>query len=368
RPVRLEQLEAWYKVDLTGCRQKLIPLPFFDRFGTWIDPNAVTTADPNPFEAVAAESRAFDVFINVNMVTLIQPLSPFSLFLCHFPESVRNGYFAVDDYSCLAVNSHYTATWVRALWGLEPALVLYPPVEMTGPRLPKENIILSAARFETGGSKKQHELIRAFAELQASDRELFRDWRLVLVGGSLPENPYLERIRQLARQSQAPVEVRVNVPASELQQWYARAKIFWHACGLGETNPHLVEHFGMTTVEAMQNRCLPIVINGGGQREIVEPGESGYRFDTLAELCRYTRETIAEPGRLAEMQEKAWARAQAFTRERFQQFVRGFFQQLERDYRTLPVPDPRDILTNQRRANLFYSPVARRARALGGAR
>lgn len=67
-----------------------------------------------------------------------------------------------------------------------------------------------------------------------------------------------------------------NLTNSDILKLYGEASIFWHACGLGEKDPHLVEHFGMTTVEAMQNYCVPIVIDGGGQKEIVEHGVSGF--------------------------------------------------------------------------------------------
>jgi len=363
KPVTLAGLEGWYGLSLSGCRSEQMPMPFFDRFGAWIDSNAVTPDAANPFDAISLASRRFDVFVNVNMLTMIRPLSPFSIFLCHFPDTLRRCYFAVDDYSCLLVNSLYTAQWVKALWGLDPDGLLYPPVDMTAPPVEKENLILSVARFETGGSKKQHELIRAFEVLRKSHPDLLEGWRLVLAGGSLPQNRYLAEIERLARKSSAPIAVHPNLPLSELQTLYARAKIFWHACGLGEANPHLIEHFGMSTVEAMQNRCVPIVFNGGGQREIVEHGRSGYRFDTLADLCQYTREVISTPGLMKQLQEAACERSQAFARRRFEEFVKRFFQTLEDEYGKISVPDPRDILRNQRRGNLFYSPVARRTQA-----
>lgn len=362
KPVTLSLLEDWYKLPISTCRLEVIPLPLYNGLGAWIDSNLVTPEMTNPFNRIAEESQRFDVFVNVNMLTMVAPLSPFSVFLCHFPDTLRRCYFAVEDYSCLVANSLYTAAWMRALWGLEPTALLYPPVEMPSDSHMKENIVLSVARFEPGGSKKQDQLIKAFEQLWTSQPELMREWRLVLVGGSLPANSYLEEVQQLARKSQAPIDIRVNVAFEELQQWYAKAKIFWHACGLGQTDPHLVEHFGMTTVEAMQNRCVPIVINGGGQREIVEHGCCGYRFDTLEELCRYTREVITHPDLMATLGESAYQRGQVFSRQRFEEFVRGFFEALEEEYRTLPRPDPREILKNQPRPNLFYSLVARRSR------
>jgi GT2 family glycosyltransferase len=362
KPVEQADLEEWYGLHLSRCRMEQIPLPYFDRFGAWIDANAVTPDVANPFEPIAAASQGFDIFVNVNMLTMIRPLSPFSVFLCHFPDTVRRCYFAVDEYSCLLVNSRYTGQWVNVLWGLEPSLLLHPPVDMTVPPAAKENIILSVARFEPGGSKKQRELIQAFEQLRTSDPQLLAGWRLVLAGGSLPQNHYLLEVQRMARESKAPVTVCVNLSLPELQRLYATAKIFWHACGLGETDAHLIEHFGMTTVEAMQNRCVPIVINGGGQREIVEHGQSGYRFATLAELCQHTRKVIATPGLMEQLREAAFERSQNFTRQHFEAFVRLFFQALEEEYRTIPVPDPGEILQDRHRPNVFYSAAARHAR------
>jgi GT2 family glycosyltransferase/glycosyltransferase involved in cell wall biosynthesis len=369
-PVTLQDLESWYGIPLSRCRLEVVPLPYFGRLGGWIDANAVTPDAPNPFDAIAAQSQKFDFFINVNQLPMVCPLSPFSLFLCHFPDVERRCFFWAGDYSCLVVNSLYTGEWVRRLWGLDYDLLLYPPVDLAGPPREKEKVILSVARFEIGGSKKQLEMIEAFCQLRASHPDLLRGWRLLLVGGSTPGNPYLQKVIQLAAMRSAQwgeagvcaplIEVKVNVPFSELQDLYARAKIFWHACGLGETDPHLIEHFGMTTVEAMQNRCVPIVIDGGGQREIVDHGKCGYRFATAQDLRRYTVELIESPGRMREFQEAACKRAERFSGKCFAAFIRDFFQKLEAEYRTIPAPDPRDLLEGRNRVSLFYSALAAR--------
>jgi len=359
KPVSLADLESWYGLSLSDCRLEIIPMPFFEKLGPWIDSATVTPEAGNPFEPVSMASQRFDILVNVNQQTMLAPLSPLSVFLCHFPESKRHPHFAVDDYSCLFANSQYTSQWVKIYWGLDPDAVLYPPVDMSAPRVDKEDLILSVARFEPGGSKKQHDLIRAFELVRESHPDTLAGWRLVLAGGSLPQNPYLEEIERRARKSSAPVSVYANLSLAELQDLYARAKIFWHACGLGETNPHLIEHFGMSTVEAMENRLVPIVFNGGGQREIVEHGRSGYRFDTLAELCRYTRKVISTPGLMEELQQGAYDRSRTFTQQRFEEFAKRFFQALEDEYRGTPAPDPRDILRDERRGGLFSRPAIR---------
>jgi glycosyltransferase involved in cell wall biosynthesis len=48
------------------------------------------------------------------------------------------------------------------------------------------------------------------------------------------------------------------------------------------------EHFGLTTVEAMSAGCVPIVINKGGQKEIVEDGISGFVWNTPDQLIEKT--------------------------------------------------------------------------------
>ena len=116
----------------------------------------------------------------------------------------------------------------------------------------KDTMILSVARFEQGGSKKQLEMIKGFNRLKRRYPELTKDWKLVLAGGSSQDNPYLQTVIQAAKQSKAqPIEVQVNIPVNHLKDLYRKASIFWHLCGLDQTDPALVEHFGMTIAEAM---------------------------------------------------------------------------------------------------------------------
>ncbi len=345
KPARIADIEAWYRTDLSRCRLTFVPLPFYDAQGlAWIDGGRVNeTVRPNPFDAVAEESRTFDVFINSNMLDKVQPLAPLSIFICHFPEQHRGAYFAVDHYTMIINNSEYGREWTRRRWSLESTCVLYPAVDMEAPHVEKEPVILSASRFEMGGSKKQLELVKAFRRLQRAYPDEMRTWRLVLIGGSLDDNPYLDEVVKAARGGPGRIEVRANVSFDEMLSWYARASIFWHACGLNETNPHLVEHFGMTTVEAMQNRCVPIVINGGGQREIVEHDRSGFLFNTLDELCEYTMGLIRDPALRSRFQAAAYERGRTFSRDRFNEKVRTIFGLIRNAYATIQRPDPTEV-------------------------
>ena len=282
RDVKLSDYKEWFDIDLSRSASKVINIPFFDKKKT-LTPNEhmVLTQNSNLFDIIAEETANYDIFVNANMLGKVNPLAPVSIFVCHFPDQERGRFFQVDKYDHLVINGDYTGEWVEKRWQLKPTTRLYPPINMFNPdsnARDKEKLILSVARFELSGSKKQLELVKTFSEICQQYPEQSSGWKLVLVGGSSTENSYLEELEAAVTKSQCPIEIKPNIPVAEVRDLYRRAAVFWHACGLDETLPERVEHFGMTTVEAMQNYCVPIVIDGGGQREIVEHGDSGLGF------------------------------------------------------------------------------------------
>ena len=337
QPVTAADLMKWYDLDLSRCRVKIMPMAFFaGKSQGRIDPDLVSPRTENPFLAVSRESGNYDFFVNNSMLEMVYPLAAMSFFVCHFPERPKGAYFYVPHYRHLIYNSLYTASWIEKKWRLRPRHHVYPPVDMepaAGAMLPKEKVILSVARFESGGSKQQLEMINAFKRLRAEAPEALSGWQLVLCGGSAMANPYLDRLRAvLAAQPELPVQLQVNIPLSELKAWYGRAAIFWHFCGLDQSNPANVEHFGMSTVEAMQNGCLPIVFDGGGQREIVEHGISGFRFAVAGELRQLTLRAIADPALRQRIALAARLRGADFNRAVFDARVRGLFRGLAAEY------------------------------------
>lgn len=346
RPVTLANLMEWYDLDLSRCRVKILPLDFFDKKDQGlINPDLVSDRSENPFLTVSRESGNYDFFINNSMLEMVYPLSNISLFVCHFPERRKGAYFYVQHYRHLIYNSRYTAEWIEKKWRLSPSHHIYPPVDMepaVGQMLAKENIILSVARFESGGSKQQAEMIAAFARLRAKAPRELQNWKLILCGGSASPNPYLEKIRALLKaQPDLPVELKINIPLNELKKLYARSALFWHFCGLQQSNPAHVEHFGMSTVEAMQNQCLPIVFDGGGQREIVENGISGFRFANIRQLLDLTLQLIRDPGQRQRSSRAAQLRGGNFTRAIFVERIRGLFGHLAEEYASgMPLAAP----------------------------
>lgn len=226
----------------------------------------------------------------------------------------------LDTYDRIVSISEFTRGWVQRLWGRGSDL-LYPPVEPI-PGAAKEPIVLAVGRFfgeRAGHSKKQLELVRAFRRLAQPG------WELHLVGGCSPEHrPYLERVRREARG--LPVVFHVDAPGAELRDLYGRASVFWHATGLGEDGdrrPHRLEHFGISTVEAMSAGAVPVVIDRAGQREVVQDGRSGLLFRTPGELVEATRRVIADAGLRERLSRGAIERARAFDTAHFDERLRG---------------------------------------------
>jgi O-antigen biosynthesis protein len=330
----LEKYREWFDIDLSKCKLKIIKIPFYEERGRYyIDEGMVVNQDTNPFDIIMKESIYYDIFINANMLGKVRPLSSLSVFVCHFPDRDKERFFNVDKYNYIITNSDYTTYWLKYKWGLDTSLRIYPPVDMfnEGNNISKKDkMILSVARFENGGTKKQLEMIDAFSELCKKDRKVKHEWKLVLAGGTSKENPYYDSVQQKVQDDKSiNVEILVNLSNSELKQLYNKASLFWHACGLGEMHPHLIEHFGMTTVEAMQNYCVPIVIDGGGQREIVEQGISGFRFITKEDLQEYTLKLINDENLRKNMAKNAYERSLTFTKETFDKNSLEFFTDIE---------------------------------------
>jgi glycosyltransferase involved in cell wall biosynthesis len=336
KDVRLENFRDWYGLDLSGCEVKVIRIPFYEEKNAFhIDPAFITRKVANPFHLISLASGDYDVFVNNSMNEMVYPLSNISVLVCHFPERRRRSYFYADRYTYTITNSLYTAGWVEAKWKYRPHLQVYPPVDIDGAETgqAKKKIILSVARFEPEGTKRQREMAQAFLKLGRDWPEVVGGWKLVLAGGSSPDNRYLAELERLkAGPPEGNIELRVNIPLSELESLYRESTLFWHLCGLIHDDPSEIEHFGMTTVEAMQNRLVPLVYDGGGLREIVDHGVNGFRVRSTADLLDFTIRLLRDPGLTGRLAEAASEKAKMYTRARFEEHVRTFFSGVLKQY------------------------------------
>ncbi|MGH7863249.1 MAG: glycosyltransferase, partial [Candidatus Dormibacteraceae bacterium] len=143
-----------------------------------------------------------------------------------------------------------------------------------------------------------------------------KGWELHLAGGTHHQGPhrgYFDSVVALA--AGYPVVLHPDCPPNILEELYASAAIYWHGAGYGsdpEIHPEAMEHFGMTTVEAMGRGAVPVVFGAGGQTEIVTDGVDGHLFSTIEQLRDLTAGLIEEPTRRRALANSARARSLNF--------------------------------------------------------
>ena len=214
-------------------------------------------------------------------------------------------------------NSIFTKMFIDKEYGVN-SVVLYPSVnvEKIKPKR-KSNAILFVGRFsQLTQAKNQNILIRAFKNFYDKG---YRDWELILAGGiEVGVGDYITKLEKMAQGY--PVKLVTSPSFKELVLLYGEAKIFWSAVGFGaseEKEPEKMEHFGISVVEAMAAGCVPIVFNGGGYKEIVKNGESGFLWDKESELIRRTELLVNDRRALREMSSKGKKISESFGHERF---------------------------------------------------
>ena len=210
-------------------------------------------------------------------------------------------------------NSNFTKKFIDKEYGVS-SIVLYPPINVEAFKsAEKENIIISVGRFtDLLHNKRQDVLVEAFKKLN------LKDWKLIIIGGDEEGKKYVANLRKMAKGY--PIEIITNPRFDELKIFYSQAKIFWTAAGFDineEKEPEKVEHFGITTVEAMAAGCVPVVMKKGGQPEIVKEGINGLLWEKEKELVEKTLKLIKEPRLLEKLARAAEKKSADFSEERF---------------------------------------------------
>jgi glycosyltransferase involved in cell wall biosynthesis len=239
------------------------------------------------------------------------------------------------SYDKIVTISEFSKLWIKRYWGLQSE-VLYPTMDTKkfAPAVHKKNRIIHVGRFfVTGHSKKQLDLVKLFVKMQNENQ--LSDWELHFVGSVHEGESHQHYFNQVQHQAEGyPVHFHTDISSDELKKLLSEAKIYWHATGLDEDEerqPILFEHFGITTVEAMASGCVPVVINAGGQKEIVTK-ESGFLWNTREELRKDTLTLIHDEPLRERMAAAAIERSRFFdTKEGIERFKKLLAEPLHKN-------------------------------------
>ena len=218
-------------------------------------------------------------------------------------------------------NSNFTKKVIDKEFGVD-SVVVYPPVDIKAikPKR-KENIILGVARFsQLKQAKRQDILIKAFKKLLKKDIE---GWELVLAGGAeVGAGSFIQELRESAKGY--PIRIMESPAFSQIKELYGISRIFWSASGYGvdeKKNPEEVEHFGITVVEAMSAKGVPVVYAAGGHKETVRNGVNGYLYTSVDELVGITKTLIEDSKKLNKAAFNALSSSKKFGYDRFEKDI-----------------------------------------------
>lgn len=287
-----------------------------------------------------AISSEYDLAINFMIFSKYILAAKKNIYLCMFPPQrdkqlgrwkqrvityIENEKF-LKSYDKFIIISEFSKKWFIKYWGKNvKTKIIYSPVfseeNIEGRYIEKnkKNIILSVGRFfPSAHSKNQLEMVRFFI----NNENKLNGYEYHLAGSisNLKEDQeYLRKIKKISSKSNN-VIIHENCKYEDLMELYAQAKVFWHATGFGvneEQMPEKMEHFGITTVEAMSYGVVPIVIQKGGQSEIVIEGVNGFLWKNEEECIEKTCKIIKEDKMRTVMAQKAVERSKRFSTERF---------------------------------------------------
>lgn len=245
-----------------------------------------------------------------------------NILIFQFPVNWINGKSILTRIKFLKISnvlcySQYVKAFLDKTFQIK-SIVLPPPVTaIQEDNTKKENIILTVGRFTKAINTKKHEvLVDVFKKMCTNG---LSRWQFVVVGSVLASDK--DFVKQLAQRAKGyPIHILENISYFDLVEYYKKAKIYWHAAGFGEDlekHPERAEHFGISTVEAMGAGAVPVVINAGGQKEIVQNGENGFLWNTKEELIEKTNFLVRNIKMLEKMSSEARIRAGVFNTERF---------------------------------------------------
>ena len=256
---------------------------------------------------------------NIVKKIILKILGFIPLFLITYPRDLR----FLKTYNKIIAISKYSKHWIEKFWKRN-CTILFPPVDVDNfTSGKKEKIILSVGRFfPEHHNKKQLELAKAFIELYRDNPDVMNGYILYLVGGVEDRSKHIDYVNKIKEISSGyPVRILTNIGWKELADIFSRAYIFWHGAGMGEDekrHPEKFEHFGITTVEAMASGCIPVVINKGGQTEIIENGKDGFLFESWDGLKKITLKICSGKMDIGGIREEALKGCKKFSNSNFE--------------------------------------------------
>ncbi len=211
----------------------------------------------------------------------------------------------IDQEEITIANSAFTKRQLTECYPqLDPGHIglLYPPVDIPGRRYDLEqenNAVASLGRF----SPEKQQL----RQIEIASRLPHLQFRIM---GFVGDRNYFDRCQAMVdSKGLNNVTLLPGLPFKQVEEELRKASFFLHAV------PN--EPFGITTVKAIANGCIPIVPDSGGQPEIVT--DPSLRYNSIEEGVQRLREAESLPdSERKTIRDNLFSNIRQFDREHFQ--------------------------------------------------
>lgn len=266
----------------------------------------------------------FDIAIQQSLIAPRVTFVKKSFILCDFPmgkivtlgEKIR-----LSLWNNIIVNSEYTKYWMQNYWKRD-AVVFYPPIERPATLNQTRNLdMVCVGRFNNGKRSKRQDVVIA----------VLKD--LILMGymginlhliGYVQDDEYVNKLKE--QSVGFPVFFHENCSNLNRIEILNKSAIFISACGYENEEPMLVEHYGISVVEAMAYGCIPVVIGKGGHKETVEHKKNGYHWFAKEELMEILTILINNQQLRNEISETAYLKSEQYSFIKLEQKILSIFK------------------------------------------
>ena len=218
----------------------------------------------------------------------------FSIFHSQFPfnhqeklsENIKE---RLESYSIILANSQFTANSLGKIYHSAklshcPFIgVLHPPTVPLGIYDSyKKNQICLIGRFT---SVKNHLVaIELFSNIVST----FPDWKLHIIGSTIGnKNTYYDKCIFEANKNPNQIIIHKNITNDTKFEILKSSAIYLHLMGLSinsNINPENTEHFGISLIEAIHYKCIPIVANNGNLPFVIQDNKNGFLVNNTTHL------------------------------------------------------------------------------------
>jgi hypothetical protein len=202
----------------------------------------------------------------------------------------------LNSYNNIIVNSEFTKKNMEKVYSKNNILykqnidILYPLCYDNINKVveKEENTFIMIGRiFEhnTFANNKRFDIaINIFNQITTNN------YKLIIIG-SVKSEIYYQELKNLCINNKN-IEIIKDADEETKNKWLVKAKYYIQLTGMEDISVCCQEHFGISLIEAITYKCIPICFNGGYAPYIVKNNYNGYLINTREELQNKVEDLI----------------------------------------------------------------------------